>query len=378
MSVPTGVTVEKVSGRADLKKFIRLPHRIYAGDRMWIPPLDADVRNVLSPSHPFHRHAEVACFLALRSGRPVGRIAAIHNRTYVDFHGEPVGFFGLFECEDDHDAAGALLATAEEWVRERGLRVIRGPFNLSTNDELWSPGILIEGFERPPMIMMAHARPYYQALVDAAGYVKSKDLLAYWVDAEKAQLDRLSRSVERIRERAGVTVRPLDMKQLDSEVARIQEVYNSAWERNWGFVPMSAEEIDHMARALKPVVNPEYCLIIEKDGEPVGFGLALPNYNEVLRHLGGRLFPFGFIKFLYFRKRIGTARVLTLGLKPGYRNRGLDAMVNLHLFLAGVKAGQPRGECSWILEDNRDMRRGFERLGGVADKVYRVYEKSLA
>jgi hypothetical protein len=364
-------------GRAELREFIRLPHRIYANDPAWVPPLDSDLRDALAQSHPFHRHAEVACFIAWRAGRPVGRIAAIHNRTYVDFHGEQTGFFGLFECEDDQEIARSLFATVEAWLKERGLNTIRGPFNFSTNDELWSPGILIDGFERAPVVMMAHARPYYQQLVESAGYLKSKDLLAYWVDAQKAGLERLTKAVERIRERAGVTVRPIDMKRLDAEVALIQEVYNSAWERNWGFVPMSADEIDHMAKSLKPVINPDYCLLIEKDGQAVGFGVALPNYNEVLRHLGGRLFPIGFLKFLYYRRSIGSARVLTLGLKPGFRNRGLDAMVILDLFRAGVRAGQPHGECSWILEDNWDMRRGLERIGGIADKTYRVYEKSL-
>jgi hypothetical protein len=366
-----------VSGGADLKRFIRLPYGIYAGDPAWVPPLDSDVSGALDPAHPFHRHAEVACFIAWRDGRPVGRIAAIHNRTHVDFHGENAGFFGLFESADDPAAARSLLESAEAWVKQRGLSIIRGPFNFSTNDELWSPGILIDGFQRAPMLMMAHARPYYQQLVEAAGYVKSKDLLAYWVDAETAGLDRLSKAVDRIRQRAGVTLRPIDMKRLDAEVALIQQVYNSAWERNWGFVPMSSAEIDHMARSLKPVVRPDYCLLIEKDGEVIGFGVALPNYNEVLRHLNGRLFPIGFLKFLFYRRRIGSARVITLGLKPGFRNRGLDAMVILELFRAGVRAGQSRGECSWILEDNWDMRRGLERIGGVADKTYRVYEKSL-
>ena len=295
----------------------------------------------------------------------------------MDYHGENAGFFGLFECDDDPEAARSLLATAEAWAQERGLSIIRGPFNLSTNDELWSPGILIDGFERPPVVMMAHAPPYYQRLVESAGYEKSKDLLAYWVDAEIAGLDRLGKAVDRIRERSGVTLRTIDMKRLDAEVALIQDVYNSAWERNWGFVPMSSDEIEHMAKSLEPVVNPDYCLLIEHDGQVVGFGVALPNYNEVLNHLGGRLFPIGFLKFLFYRRRIGTARVLTLGLKPGFRNRGLDAMVILELFRAGVRAGQPRGECSWILEDNWEMRRGLERIGGEAYKTYRVYEKNL-
>ena len=331
------VDVRPVEGRADLDAFVRLPFRLYAQDPAWVPPLDSDVRHALDAKHPFHRHAEVRPFLAWRDGRAVGRIVAIHNRTYVEFHERSVGFFGLFECEEDPDAAAALLATVEDWLRERGLAACEGPFNLSTNDELWSPGILIEGFERPPVIMMGHALPYYGRLVEAAGYAKVKDLLALWTDIETAGMDRLGRSV----------------------------------------VPMAPAEIAHMAKALKPVVNPELCLLLEKDGETVGFALGLPDYNQVLRHLGGKLFPLGFLKFLWYRRRITTTRILTLGLRPGYRNRGLDAVLIHELFLAGDRAGAGRGECSWVLEDNLDMLHGMERIGGVADKRYRVYGKPL-
>lgn len=375
---PAGaVEVVPVTGRAELREFIRLPFRIYADDPHWVPPLDADVAAALSPSHPFHRHADVQCFLARRGGRVAGRIAAIHNRTYVEFHEEQVGFFGLFECDDDSAAAHALLAAAEEWLRARGLTACRGPFNLSTNDELWSPGILIDGFDAPPVVMMGHGRPYYARLVEAAGYEKSRDLLAYWVDIETAGMERLTRALDRIRRRTDVTLRPIEMKRLAVEVDLIQSIYNSAWERNWGFVPMSREEIDHMAKALKPVVNPELCLIVEKDGEAIGFALGLPDYNQVLRHLGGKLLPFGWLKFLWYRRRITVTRVLTLGLRPEYRGRGIDALMIHELFLAGDRAGAGRGECSWILEDNLEMRNGLERMNAEAYKTYRVYGKAL-
>jgi ribosomal protein S18 acetylase RimI-like enzyme len=375
---PAGaVEVQPVRGRADLKEFIRLPFRIYADDPAWVPPLDAEVRKALSPAHPFHRHAEVACFLARRGGRTVGRIAAIHNRAHVEFHQESVGFFGLFECEDDEAAAAALLATVERWLVERGLNACRGPFNLSTNDELWSPGILIRGFQHPPVVMMGHARDWYARLVERAGYAKNKDLIAIWTDSRDNDLDRLGRSVDRVQRRTGVTMRAIDMKNLPAEIARILEVYNAAWERNWGFVPMTAAEIEHMAKALKPIVNPELCLILEKDGQPIGFGLGLPDYNQVLRHMGGRLFPLGWLKFLYYRRRIDATRVLTLGLKPEYRGRGLDAMVYLEMFRAGERAGAGKGECSWMLEDNLEMLHLVERIGADVYKTYRIFEKPL-
>jgi hypothetical protein len=258
------------------------------------------------------------------------------------------------------------------------MHIIRGPFNLSTNDELWSPGVLIDGSHRPPVVLMGHTPPWYADLIAGAGYEKSKDLLAYWIADNVQPTERLARSIDRIQERSGIRIRSLDMKRLDAEVAVIQEIYNSAWERNWGFVPMREAEIAHLAKQLKPVVNPELCVIAEAGDEPVGFGLALPDFNQALRHMNGRLFPLGLFKLLWYRRRIDAARVLTLGIRQGYRNRGLDAMINLHLFRRGAVAGFPRGECSWILEDNWDMRRGLERLGAVADKTYRVFEKRLA
>ncbi len=213
--------------------------------------------------------------------------------------------------------------------------------------------------------------------MEAAGYAKCKDLLAYWGDIRTAEIGRMRRVAGRILERTGAVMRSIDMKHLAEEVDRILGVYNSAWERNWGFVPMSPREIEHMAKALKPVVNPELCLIMEKDGEPVGFALGLPDYNHVLRHLGGRLFPLGFLKFLWYRRGIENTRALTLGLKPEWRNRGLDVVMILELFEAGERAGAGKGECSWILEDNIEMRNGLERLGATAYKTYRVYETAL-
>jgi GNAT superfamily N-acetyltransferase len=378
VAVPVaGPEVRPVVGRADLGAFIRLPHRLHAADPLWVPPLDRDVRGVLDPGHPFHAHADVQCFLARRAGTVVGRIVAVVNRAYCEFHGERTGTFGLFEAEDDPAVATALLAAAESWLRGRGMTKVMGPFNLSTNDELWSPGFLVDGFHRPPVVMMGHSPPYYATLVETAGYTKAKDLIAYWI-ADGTPPARLVQGVEKLARRQGIVIRPLDMRNLNADVDRIQAVYNSAWGRNWGFVPMSEAEIRHLARQLKPVVKPELCAIAEVEGEPVGFALALPDYNQVLRRMGGRLFPTGLLRMLWYRRSIDAARVLTLGVRPGYRHKGLDALLILHLYREGVAAGYPRGECSWILEDNWDMRRGLERIGAVADKTYRVYERPLA
>ena len=379
MSTPlrsAAVTVRPVADRADLNRFIRFPWRIYANDPVWVPPLLSDLKTVLDRRrHPFHQHADVEYFLARRGDEVVGRIAAIVNHRHNEFHGEKTGFFGFFECIDDGDVARALLETAEAWLRERGMERVYGPESFSTNEES-GLGLLVDGFDKPPVIMTAHTPPYYPKLVEGAGYVKAKDLLAYWLDDQRPP-ERLVRGVERLQQAERVKLRTLNLKDFAGEVGRIKEIYNSAWERNWGFVPMTDAEFDHLARQLRPVVNPRLCAIAEVDGEPVGFALALPDFNQALKHVNGRLFPFGIFKLLWYRRKIDTLRVLTLGLKPGYRQKGIDAMLYLHIFREGVAAGFKQAECSWILEDNWDMRRGLERMGARVYKTYRIYEKSL-
>jgi GNAT superfamily N-acetyltransferase len=373
-----GVDVRPVEGRADLERFLKLPWRIYDGDPMWVPPLLSDVRAALNPAkHPFHEHADVALFLARRGRTVTGRIAAVVNRAHNEFHGDSTGFFGLFECSDDQGVADALLRSAEQWLRGRGMTTAQGPMNLSTNEEICSPGVLIDGFHRPPAILMAHTPPYYATLLERAGYVKAKDLLAYWIDADPMP-PRLERAYERLLRDGRITLRSLDMRRFDEEVALVQDIYNSAWERNWGFVPMTAAEIAHMARQLKPIVQPRLCAFAYVDGEPAGFALGVPDYNQALKHVNGRLFPFGVAKLLWYRRGIDAARTITLGLKPHFRGRGLDALLIAHLIREAARIGISKGECSWILEDNWDMRRGLERNTAVADKTYRIFEKPLA
>jgi GNAT superfamily N-acetyltransferase len=373
-----GIEVRPVDGRADLERFLRLPWHIYAKDPLWVPPLLSDVRKALDPArHPFHQQADVRTFLAWRNGRPVGRVAAVQNRAYNEFHQDRLGFVGLFEAVDDQPVADALFAAAETWLRGRGLTSVLGPVNLSTNEEICSPGLLIHGRHRSPVIMMAHSPPYYPQLFENAGYTGAKDLLAYWLEGHEAP-QRLKRAYDRLQRDGSVRIRSFDMRRFDADVATIQDIYNSAWERNWGFVPLSPAEIANVARQLKPLVNPHLCTITEVDGEPVGFALGLPDYNMALRHANGRLFPLGIFKLLWHKRRIDSARIITLGLKPGFRNRGFDAAMITHIYLEGNKSGIWRGECSWILEDNWDMRRGMERIGAVADKTYRLYEKRLS
>lgn len=368
-----------VQSKADLKAFLELPWQIpaYREDPNWVPPLIGELAKVLDKKkHPFHQHAESAYFIARKNNEVVGRITAQINRLSNEFHEEKVGNFGFFECIDDAEVARALLDTAYEWVKERGMATLTGPLNFSTNDEFSSPGVLVDGFDTPPVIMMSHNPAYYGGLIEQAGFVKMKDLYSYWCDMTEPD-ERLFRVFERVRDAANVRLRTLDMKHLDEEIDRIKQIYNSAWERNWGFVPMTEAEFDHMAESIKPVVNPRLCIIAEIEGEPVGFALQLPDYNVAFKHMNGRMLPFGWAKFLWHKRKIRQTRVITMGVKTEHRKKGIDSLLIAQLQIESSKYDMPRGECSWILEDNMPMRRGMERVNGVLYKTYRVFEKPI-
>lgn len=373
-----GITVREIPHGASMKPFIDLSWKVNAGDPHWVPPLRMALEPVLDrKKHPFHQHADVAYFLAERGGEVVGRIAAVVNHQYNQFHDDRTGFFGFFESVDDQAVASALLDAAAAWLRARGRDVMRGPMNFSTNDEFSSPGVLIHGFDTPPVVMMSHNPPYYGRLMDGAGMEKTRDLVAYWIPDRIPE--RLRSAMKRLAQRAEVTIRPVRMKDLKAEVARVQEVYNAAWSRNWGFVPMTEAEFNHMAKEMKPVVEPDFVLLAEKpDGEPVGFLLALPDLNRAFKHLpDGKLFPFGVFRFLWHRRKIDTARILTLGLKPGYQHLGLGAVMYTRLLEIGIEKGYKGAEGSWILEDNHEMCTALEKLGAESYKRYRVYDRVL-
>lgn len=370
------VQVTPVRGWRDLRGFLKLSWRIYQDDPAWVPPLLFDLKKLLNPrKHPFHQHAEVQYFLARRGQEVVGRIAAIINHQYVQFHEEATGFFGFFESVNDEEVAAELLAAAERWVAERGMAGMRGPMNFSTNEEC---GLLVEGFQYPPAVMMPYNPPYYIQLLEAAGYVKAKDLLAYLIADPTKTPERLARGVARLQRGQNITIRPINLRRFREDLEIIRGIYHSAWEHNWGFVPMTKAEFDDTAQQLRRVANPNLCLIAEVEGEPVGFALALPDYNQALRYINGRLLPFGLLKLLWYRRKIDAARVLTLGLKPGFRRLGIDALLYFRLWQETPKNGYSAWvECSWILEDNWEMRRGLERMGARIYKTYRIYEKAL-
>jgi GNAT superfamily N-acetyltransferase len=364
------VDVHPVISDQDLDFFLRLPWRIYRGDPHWVPPLLVEQRQLLTGQHPFFEKAEIRLFLAREGNEVVGRIAAILDRHFLELHQDPVGFFGFFECLGDAGNAAGLLAAAQEFLRGKGMRAIRGPVNPSMHHPC---GLLVEGFDSPPTFLMPYNPPRYQALLEAAGCQKVKDLLAYtlriWTEAPRKVL----RSAEEAR-RKGIVVRPVDVKRLEEEAQIIREIYNTAWQRNWGFTPMTQAEAQWMAKHLKPLILPSLSLIAEAEGSPVGFLMLLPDYNQALRHLNGRLGLLGLLKFLWYRRRIRDVRLLLLGVRPEYRAKGVDSLLHLTAFQALKKQGFIQAEISWVLEDNWIVMRMAEQLGGALYKRYRIYE----
>jgi len=369
------ITIQEVKTKKALKTFLRLPWQIYRGDPFWVPPLLKEHAFHFSPKNPFLHHAQIVPYVALKNGSIVGRIAAIIDQSYIDFHQEKTGFFGFFESIDDLKVARALVDQVKGFLRGKKLKTMMGPVNPSTNDEC---GLLIEGFDSSPFIMMPYNPPYYRKLLEGCGLKKAKDLLANRMVNDGSIPERLLRISARITRRLpGLTIRPLDMKKLDQEVMKVKDVYNGAWRDNWGFVPLTDEEMDLMVKKMKPLVVPEYVPFAEIGGETVGFALALPDYNVVLKRLNGRMSPLGLLKFLYYSRKIETIRVLLLGVKAEYRKRGIETLLYLEIFRRGQARGVTWGEMSWILEDNRLMQKGLEALGAKEYKTYRIYRAPL-
>lgn len=389
----TNLEVREVLDAQARMAFIKFPWQLYRGDPHWVPPLIGDRKSLLDPQHnPSFAHMDVALFLATGStagptaapNTVVGTVAAIVNHRHNEFHGEKAGFFGFFECIDDPAVAQALLDTAADWVRDRGMTVIRGPANFSSNDE-W--GMLVRGFDAPPMVMMTYNPAYYVNLVEGAGFHKAMDLNAYLFDfGESRDLNRLPsklmRVADKVQRRGEVTVRKADMRNFAAEVDHVKAIYLSAWEKNWGFVPMTDAEMDHLAKQLKQVIDPDLVWMAEvasgpDQGKVVGMGLTLPDLNQVLKRMNGRVNPITIIKALWYRRKINAARTLLLGVIPEYRGRGVDALLMAETARAGTAKGIRFGEMSWILENNEAMNRIAVMLGADLYKVYRIYEKAV-
>ena len=369
--------IEAGSGQA-FKQFINFPWSIYLDDPYWVPPLKSDVKDLLSLKHPFYRHAERKLFLAIKNDQPAGRIAAIINHRHNEFHSEKTGFFGFFESVDDQNTADALFAEAEKWIRERGMDRVLGPVNPNTNEEC---GLLVHNYLSAPFVMMTYNPPYYRDLLDNAGYGKAKDLYAYWYHVGRELPSRLVRMVNKVKEREpGLVVRPLDKRRFDSELEIFRLVYNEAWEKNWGFVPMTDAELSHMAKKLKPLVIPSLINLAFVDDEPAGIVLGLPDYNNVLKILNGTILnPFRTVKALRAGRRIRTGRCLTVGVREKFRKRGIESLLFAMTWQGGINMNYRYGELSWVLEDNQAMIDGATRAFSAEHyKTYRIYEKQLA
>jgi GNAT superfamily N-acetyltransferase len=373
MALPA-LEIKTIASSREIDRFVRFPWQIYKDDPYWVPPLIRDVKFKLDRSrHPFFDHARMALFTVCRGERILGRIAAVVDARHNQFHQERTGFFGMFECVRDYDAAQALFAAAECWCRDQGMDRIRGPVNLSMNDEC---GFLLEGFDASPVIMMPYNPPYYLEFCERYGFEKAKDLYAY-LKGEVGVVGRIAKLVERVRKKEHVVVRPIDMRQFDREVAIIKEIYNAAWELNWGFVPMTDSEMNLMAKELKPIAEPELVLIAEVGGQPVGVSISLPDYNQVLKKLNGRLGPINLLKFLYYRRKITGLRGVLFGLKKEYRRTGINVVMYYETEMRGARLGYRWCEMSWNLEDNHLINRFDEAIGGKLYKKYRIYEKAI-
>lgn len=363
----------------DLRTFIDFPHDLYRDDPYYVPELFMAQRDLLNPDkHPFFLHGRMQLFLAHKDGKLSGRVAAIFNGNHNAFNHTNDGFFGFFDCIDDQEVANALLKTAEGWLKQQGLSTMIGPVNPSTNEPC---GLLVDGFDSSPMLLMPYNRPYYKTLLEGYGLTKQVDLMAYALyDTDLG--DKPVRLQEALAQRLaakGITIRPFDLKHnFKRELEQFGKVYNAAWDKNMGFVPMTKEEFNFMGKDMKMIADTDFCLAAEHNGEVVGIALCLPDVNQVLKKIKrGRLFPTGVFKFLFGRKKINALRILALGVLEPYRKLGIEACFYATIMKKGREKGFKMAEASWMLEHNDLMNRAIEHMHGVRYKTYRIFEKAL-
>jgi GNAT superfamily N-acetyltransferase len=372
--------IEPVTDKKGVLEFVEFPFTLYRGDPNWVPPLIEERRDFLDPKkNPFFDHARYQLFLARRGGELVGTIGVVADDNHNKFHDERMAAFGFFETIDNQEVADALLGAAEEWGRAQGMTIMRGPMNFSTNHEL---GLLIDGFDEPPMVMMTYNPRYYASMIEARGYVKAMDLFAYIGDLDDRLHNgppKLYRAAEKAAKGSDIRVRKVDMRHFKEEVQRVKQIYDRAWTRHWGFVPITEKEGDYLAAGLKPVIDPDLIFIAEtSDGTPVGMSITLPDLHQALKRSGGgHMFPFGLIKFFWHKRKVDQVRLWGMGVTEEYRHRGIDALFYIETARAALAKGYKRIEGSWILESNTMMNRIIERLGGQRYKTYRIYEKPL-
>lgn len=369
-------TILPVQTKKELKEFIRLPWKIYKGNPNWVPPLISELKKTFNKEkYPFFEHSDAEFFLAKRNGETVGRIAAIKNNNHLKIYNDDLGFFGFFESINDQGVANGLFNEAVQWLKNHGLKKIRGPENYSQNEEI---GLLIDAFDTPPVIMMPYNPPYYKTLVESAGFEKAIDLYAYQVESSGDIPERLQKSVGKLKQCYNFNIRKINLKKIDEEIEKIKVVYNSAWAENWGAVPFTDTELNAIKNDLLKIANPDIVFLAEINGEPVGVSVAVPDINEALIKINGRLFPLGMFKFLYFMRNIKGVRVLIMGVLKEHRNKGIDIAFYYETFKNGLRHGFVKGEMSWILENNYAMRNAAEKIPLTRHyKTYRLYEKEI-
>ncbi len=375
-------TTQRINGitlattKNERKQFIEFPYQHYSEDENWIPPLKMEQKKLIdTEKNPFYNNADIALFLAEQDGKPCGRIAAIQDRRYNEHHNNKTGFFGFFECINDQSVANLLFKVAGDWLKQRGHTDVLGPANPSMMDEI---GILIDGFEYEPSFMMPYHKPYYNNLITSAGLEKEMDLYAFRVTQANVTLDRIYRAEEIVRRRLPkLKIREIDTKNLDQEVEIVRNIFNQAWSQNWGFIPLSKEELEDLANDLKLILDPKVAHIAEVDGDPVAFSIALPDLNQALKHTDGTLFPTGIFKLLWHRRNINQLRTALMGVIPEYQGKGIDALLHKEAIINGREVGYNSSELSWVLESNKNMIRVAEKLGANIEKTYRMYTKEL-
>jgi GNAT superfamily N-acetyltransferase len=375
-SVPVSIRPVELGNRRQLKAFIKFPWRIYRHDPNWVPPLILDQLQFFTPrKNPYFSHSTAQLFMAFRGDEPVGRISAHENNQHIQVHRDGAGFFGFFECIDDQVVADTLFDVASTWLRKRGLKTMRGPVSFSVNHEV---GLLLDAFDEPPLIRMTYNPPYYASLIEGYGLQKIQDLYGYVMGENEEIPERLRAMSEHVLEDPKLVVRTVDVRDFKNEMDRIKKIYAEAWSENWGAVPLTEAEFDRIVGEFRPIYDRDLFFIAEYDGEPAGMSLVLPDLNQALKRAGGRLFPLGLLKILWYRRKINAWRMPILGVQQEHRLRGIEVVFICRTYdVAKKNRTYRKGEMSWILESNTAANAVLKKLGARRSKTYRIFEKPL-
>lgn len=369
--------VHLVTTKSQMRDFVLFPYSHYKNDEHWVAPLLMDEKKLIDvKKNPFYEEAEAAFFIAEKNGEIAGRIGVIDNHTYNKFHNENVGFFGFFECVDDQSVADLLLRVASDWLKQRGREKMMGPFNPSNMDTI---GMLVDAFDKNPYVMMPYTKSYYPKLMEGAGLTKEMDMFAFIVTRDSVNFEHIDKGEALVRKRyPDLSIRKVNLSKMTQEVEIIKEIFNKAWAQNWGFHPVSDKIFTKLGKDLKMVIDTDFAFIAEIGGKPIAFSIALPDFNQILKKINGRLLPVGLFKLLYYKRKINQMRVALMGVIPEYQGKGIDAIMHKQAIVNGLEKGYQSAELSWVLETNINMIRLAERVGAVVDKTYRVYSKSLS